>query len=663
MPTAVAAVPPAAPAESPWLSPEDLFLFHQGSLVRAYEKLGAHQTVRNGIAGTQFSVWAPSAKAVSVIGMFNDWEPGANPLAVAGESGVWTGFVPGANTGQCYKYRIESQFNDYVVEKTDPYGVLAEVPPKTASVIWDLQYTWHDAEYMASRKKKQAQDAPISIYECHLGSWARVPEDGFRSLSYREIAPRLADHCTKLGFTHVELLPVTEHPYYGSWGYQTTGYFAASCRYGTPQDLMFFIDHLHQRGIGVILDWVPSHFATDGHALCYFDGTHLYEHADPRQGYHPDWGSYVFNYSRHEVRSFLLSSALFWLDKYHIDGIRVDAVASMLYLDYSRKDGEWIPNDYGGRENIDAIGFLRRFNEEVYKHYPDVQTYAEESTSWAMVSRPTYIGGLGFGFKWDMGWMHDTLKYCLKDIIFRRYHQNDLTFRMLYAFTENFCLPLSHDEVVHGKGPLFDKMAGDEWQKFAGLRALFAYQWGMTGKKLLFMGGEFGQRQEWRVDAGLDWQLLEKPAHQGVMKLVSDLNALYRAEKSLHELDNQPAGFEWVDCSDAENSVIAFLRKPRAPATPKPTKASTKPTEPLPPQEVVLCAFNFTPTPREKYRLGVPFPGYWQEVLNTDAAVYGGANIGNNGGVHAEVKPLHNQPYSIELKLPPLGAVFLKGHP
>jgi 1,4-alpha-glucan branching enzyme len=507
-----------------------------------------------------------------------------------------------------------------------------------------MDYTWNDANWMASRKAKSAQEAPISIYELHVGSWKRVPEDGFRSLSYREMAPQLAAHCVEMGFTHVEMLPITEHPYYASWGYQVTGFFAATSRYGTPQDLMYLIDVLHQHGIGVIFDWVPSHFATDGHGLSYFDGTHLYEHSDPRQGYHPDWGSYIFNYGRHEVRSFLLSSALFWLDKYHADGLRVDAVASMLYLDYSRKQGEWIPNRYGGKENIEAIDFLRRFNHEVYTRYPDVQTYAEESTSWPMVSRPTYVGGLGFGYKWDMGWMHDTLRYCSLDPIFRKFEHNQLTFRMLYAFTENFCLPLSHDEVVHGKGPLWDKMAGDEWQKYAGLRLLYGYQFGMTGKKLLFMGGEIAQRQEWRHDGQIDWHLLQWAPHQGVKQWVADLNHFYKSEPAMHELDNRPEGFEWIDCHDSDASVLTFLRKGKSG------------------DDFVVVVCNFTPVVRDGYRVGLPGPGYWTEMLNGDAACYGGSNVGNGGGVHAEAMQFHGRPYSAAITLPPLAVVFFKGH-
>ncbi len=624
-----------------WFGPQDLYLFNEGSHLRLYEKLGAHPRVVDGVSGYQFAVWAPNADYVSVVGDFNGWNRGANPLRPIGSSGIWSGFIPHTKQGLCYKYHIAAP-GGYSAEKTDPLAFTCEIPPKTASVTWDLAYQWNDAEWMAQRKTKIAHDKPVSIYEVHLGSWMREADPPYHSLSYRDLAPKLATYCKEMGFTHVEFLPLTEHPFFASWGYQVTGYFAATSRYGTPQDLMFLIDTLHQHGIGVILDWVPSHFATDDWALAHFDGTCLYEHADVRQGYHPDWGSYVFNYGRHEVRSFLLSSAMFWLDKYHIDGLRVDAVASMLYLDYSRKPGEWVPNQYGGKENIEAIAFLRRFNEEVYRHYPDVQTFAEESTAWSMVSRPTYVGGLGFGYKWDMGWMHDTLKYCMKDPIYRKYHQNDLTFRMLYAYNESFVLPLSHDEVVHGKGPLWDKMAGDEWQKFAGLRLLFAYQWGMTGKKLLFMGGEIAQRQEWRHDQSLDWHLLKYPPHKGVQQLVRDLNRLYTAEPALYELDNQPGGFEWIDCNDAANSVLSFYRKGKG-------------------DDVIVCVYNFTPVPRLGYRVGLPGPGSWTEVLNTDSSIYGGSNVGNSGGVFAEFVPMHNQKYSAPLNLPPLGAVFFKG--
>ena len=632
---------PGAVGEYGWFGPQDMYLFNEGSHIRLYDKLGSHPATVDGKAGYHFAVWAPNADYVSVIGDFNSWERGANPLQRIGSSGVWGGFIAGVSGGTCYKYHVAAP-GGFTAEKTDPFAFTCEIPPKSAAVTWDLGYEWNDKDWMAARKAKGGQDKPLSIYELHLGSWMREADPPYHSLNYRDMAPKLATYCAEMGFTHVELLPITEHPFFASWGYQTTGYFAATSRYGTPQDLMFLIDTLHQHGVGVILDWVPSHFATDAWALANFDGTCLYEHSDSRQGFHPDWGSFVFNYSRHEVRSFLLSSALFWLDKYHIDGLRVDAVASMLYLDYSRKEGEWVPNQFGGKENIDAISFLRRFNEEVYKNFPDVQTHAEESTAWSMVSRPTYVGGLGFGYKWDMGWMHDTLKYFMKDPLHRKHHQNDLTFRMLYAYNESFIMPLSHDEVVQGKGPLWDKMAGDEWQKFAGMRLLFAYQWAMTGKKLLFMGGEIAQRQEWRHDQSIDWHLLKQPTHKGVQSVVRDLNKLYANEPAMHELDNQPGGFDWIDCTDAANSVISFVRKGKG-------------------DDAILCVFNFTPVPRLGYRLGVPGPGAWAEVLNTDAGVYGGSNVGNGGGVFAEFAPMHGQKYSVPLNLPPLGAVFFKG--
>ncbi len=635
--------PTLAPIDSTVLTPQDLYLFNEGSHLRLYDKFGSHPMVQDGVAGYYFAVWAPNAEFVSVIGDFNDWNTKKHPLSAAGSSGVWAGFLPGVTAGVCYKYHIASRHNGYKIDKADPYAFLGEVPPKTASVTWELDYTWNDADWMVKRKAKFTPNAPVSIYEMHVGSWMRVPEDSFRSMSYRELAPRLADYLKKMGFTHVEFLPITGHPFFGSWGYQVTGYFAVDGRFGTPQDLMYLIDILHQNDIGVILDWVPSHFATDAYALGYFDGTHLYEHGDPQQGFHPDWGSYVFNYGRHEVRSFLLSSAMFWLEKYHIDGLRVDAVASMLYLDYSRKQGEWIPNKYGGKENIEAIEFLRRFNSEVYGNYPDVQTIAEESTAWPMVSRPTYVGGLGFGYKWDMGWMHDTLKYFEHDPLYRKFHHHDLTFRMLYAFTENYVLPLTHDEVVHGKGPLLDKVAGDDWQKFAGLRALYAYMYGMNGKKLLFMGDEIAQRTEWRHDTSIDWHVLEHEPHRGMQKLVADLNKLYRSEPALHERDCDPSGFEWIDAQDSASSTYAFLRK-----------AADG-------HDAILCVYNFTPVPRPGYRVGVPGAGFWKEILNTDAEYYWGSNVGNSGGLHAEFVTWHGRPYSLSLTLPPMGAVFLKG--
>ena len=634
---------PAKPSVAEWLTPQDLYLFNEGSHVRLYDKLGAHPSRVNGIDGYHFAVWAPNAGYISVVGDFNGWNRGKNPMVMLGDSGLWQLFIPGVKSGVCYKYHVSNRETGYNVDKADPFAFAAEIAPKQASVTWELDYKWADADWMKSRRETIAHDAPVSIYELHLGSWMRESTPPHLSLGYRGMAVKLADYIKKMGFTHVEFMPLTEHPFYGSWGYQVTGYFSATSRYGTPQDLMYLIDHLHQNGIGVIIDWVPSHFATDQHALALFDGSHLYEHADPRQGYHPDWGSYIFNYDRHEVRSFLLSAALFWLDKYHIDGIRVDAVASMLYLDYSRKEGEWIPNQYGGRENIGAIEFLKRFNHEVYTNFPDVQTIAEESTSWPQVTRPPHEGGLGFGYKWDMGWMHDTLKYCMTDPLYRKYEQNTLTFRGIYKYSENFMLPLSHDEVVHGKGPLFDKMAGDDWQKFASLRLLFSYQYFCNGKKLIFMGDEIAQRTEWKHDGSVAWHLLEYAPHQGMQTLIADLNALYRREPAMHTLDNIEGGFEWIDCSDADHSIFLFVRVPKEG------------------EERLVCAFNFTPEVQHDYRIGVPGPGHWAEVLNSDSGRYWGSNVGNNGGRHAEFVPWHQQPYSINATLPPLACVVFKG--
>ena len=640
-PDEAAGAPPVS-CDATTLTSDDLFLFNEGSHYRLYEKLGAHLLTMDGVEGVYFAVWAPNARQVSVTGDFNSWNKTSHALCPRGQSGIWEGFIPGVTEGAIYKYYVVSQQGDYHVEKADPFAFYAEMSPRTASIVWALNYAWQDQSWMEKRGTRNALDAPISVYEVHLGSWRRVPEEENRHLSYRELAPKLAEYVEQLGFTHVEFLPVMEHPFYGSWGYQTTGYFAPTSRYGTPQDFMYLVDYLHQHDIGVILDWVPSHFPNDEHGLGYFDGTHLYEHGDPRQGIHPEWNSFIFNYGRHEVRSFLLSSALFWLDKYHIDGLRIDAVASMLYLDYGRKEGEWIPNQYGGRENLDAISFLRRLNQAIYQEKPDVQTIAEESTAWPMVSRPTYIGGLGFGLKWDMGWMHDTLDYITKDPIHRKYHHDDLTFRLIYAFFENFILPLSHDEVTHGKGSLLGKMPGDDWQKFANLRALLGYMYAQPGKKLLFMGGEIGQWREWIHDESVEWHLLQYFPHSSLQRWVGDLNRLYRQQPALYQSEFEQAGFEWIDCNDVEGSTISLLRKGRT----------------LGDAIAVVC--NFTPVPRPNYRIGVPQGGFWKELVNSDATEYGGSGQGNLGGVEAAPIPLHGRPYSLTITLPPLAALFLK---
>jgi 1,4-alpha-glucan branching enzyme len=620
------------------LTADDLHLFNEGTHFRLADKLGAHPMTARGKAGTYFAVWAPNARAVSVVGDFNGWDAVHNPLAPRQSSGIWEGFVPGVGVGAVYKYAIDGA--NGLRLKADPLARYAEQPPRTASIVWDLDHPWEDAGWMEDRARRSALDAPISIYELHLGSWRRSLEED-RPLTYLELAEQLPAHVRRNGFTHVELLPVMEHPFTGSWGYQTTGYFAPTSRFGTPQELMTLIDALHREQIGVILDWVPSHFATDPHGLELFDGTHLYEHADARQGFHPDWGSYIFNYGRNEVRSFLLSSALHWLDAYHADGLRVDAVASMLYLDYSRKQGEWIPNRYGGRENLEAIDLMRTLNTAVYGEHPGAQTYAEESTAWPMVSRPTYVGGLGFGFKWDMGWMHDTLLYFQHEPIHRRYHHHELTFRGLYAFTENYVLPLSHDEVVHGKGALLDKMPGDEWQKRANLRALLGYMYALPGKKLLFMGAEIGQWREWHHDSSIDWHLLDEPGHEGIRRWVADLNGVYRERPAMHELDCDPAGFEWVHTSDSDASVLAFLRKGRDPA------------------DTVLVVLNLTPVVRHRYRVGAPRGGRWRELLNSDGDVYGGGGTGNLGAVEADHNPAHGRDHSLVLSLPPLACLLL----
>ena len=621
------------------LTDHDVYLFREGTHGRLHQELGC-QLGADGL-GARFAVWAPNARAVSVIGEFNDWSAKADPLEPRADgSGIWQGQVGAVRPGHAYKYRIVSNTGQEVADKCDPFAFYCEHPPATGSRAWSLDYAWRDGQWMASRGARNRLDAPLSIYEVHAGSWRRKPDGSF--LGYREFAHELAEYVTRMGFTHVELLPVTEHPFYGSWGYQTTAYFAPSARYGTPQDFMYLVDHLHASGIGVILDWVPSHFPADAHALAQFDGTHLYEHEDPRQGFHPEWGSAIFNYGRHEVRAFLLSSALFWLERYHIDGLRVDAVASMLYLDYGRKDGEWVPNRYGGKENLDAVEFLRMLNEAVYRDHPDTMTIAEESTAWPMVSRPTYLGGLGFGLKWNMGWMHDSLAYMRDDPLFRKFHHDRLTFSLWYAFNENFVLPLSHDEVVHGKGSLINKMPGDSWQQFANLRALYGYMWAHPGKKLLFMGGEFGQRAEWAHDGQLEWHLTDHAEHASLQRWVADLNRLYREEPAMHEVDHAAEGFEWVDCTDAQASVIAFLRKPRrAGAT-------------------LLVVCNFTPLPRANYLLGVPRAGFWQEALNSDAELYGGSGWGNLGGVESAPVGSHGQRFSVTVTLPPLSVVVFR---
>jgi 1,4-alpha-glucan branching enzyme len=618
------------------LTADDLCLFGEGTHGRLAEKLGAHAHPD----GTSFAVWAPNAEQVSVVGDFNGWNTGSDLLVPVQSSGIWAGRVDGAHTGNVYKFHIRSRHAGFHVDKADPFAFRSETPPRTGSVVWDLSYDWGDADWLSTRTDRNGLSGPMSIYEVHLGSWRRGPDGGW--LGYRDAAVQLAHHALDLGFTHVELLPVMEHPFYGSWGYQTTGYFAPTSRFGSPQDLMFLIDHLHQQGLGVILDWVPSHFPADEHGLAYFDGTHLYEHADPRRGYHPDWHTLIFNYGRNEVRSFLLSSADHWLRTYHADGLRVDAVASMLYLDYSRKAGEWLPNVQGGRENLEAVSFLRRLNEDVYREHPGTQTFAEESTAWPMVSRPTDVGGLGFGFKWDMGWMHDTLQYLRREPIHRRYHHGELTFRQVYAYSENFVLPLSHDEVVHGKGSLLGKMPGDDWQRFANLRLLFGYQWAQAGKKLLFMGGELGQPSEWDHDASVEWHLREDPRHGGVIRWVRDLNALHRDLPALHALDVEPRGFEWIDASDVEGGTLCFLRR--------------GPSE----RDVVAVALNLTPMPHERFRIGLPTSGAWHEALNSDAEVYGGSGMGNLGRVEATSVPWHGRPHSAQIVLPPLASVFLR---
>ena len=624
------------------ISEFDLYLLAEGTHYRAYEKLGAHLTGKDGKRGVQFAVWAPNAKRVSIIGDFNNWNPNA-AIMRSSTAGIWEGFVPDIGQGASYKYHIESRYRDYKVDKADPYGFASEIRPETASRVWNLDnYSWHDESWMKNRTNTNSLGSPLSFYEVHLGSWKRALDENNRWLTYRELAPLLADYVHDAGFTHIEFLPVMEHPFDGSWGYETLGYFAPTSRFGTPDDFMYLVDYLHQRGIGVVLDWVPAHFPKDEAGLGYFDGSHLYEHEDPRQGEHPDWNTFVFNYGRNEVQNFLISNALFWMDKYHVDGLRVDAVASMLYLDYGRREGQWIPNRFGGKENLDAVHFLRTLNEHIYGAYPDTMMIAEESTSWPQVSRPIYLGGLGFGLKWNMGWMHDVLNYTSQDPVFRTYHQNEITFSLVYAFAENFVLPFSHDEVVYGKGSMIRKMPGDDWQKFANLRLLYGFMFGHPGKKLLFMGDEFGQWAEWNHDASLEWTLLEHPSHAGLKRWVRDLNTLYRGEPLLHTMDFNSAGFEWVDCKDFQRSIISFLRRGQNPS------------------DQLLFVCNFTPVVRQNYRVGVPLEGHWKEILNSDAPLYGGSGQGNFGGLSTVPLPIHGRPFSLNMTLPPLGIVIFR---
>jgi 1,4-alpha-glucan branching enzyme len=625
----------------PLLTDFDLYLLGEGKHWHSYHKLGAQLRTIDGVEGVNFAVWAPNSTGVSVIGDFNGWDPRRHAMRKHVPNGVWELFVPGLGEGTIYKYSVRHR--DQVFEKSDPYGFAAELPPRTASKVADLdRYHWHDSQWLADRPRHNAFDAPMSVYEVHLGSWRRPGDDHNRWLTYRELAHQLVEYCQQMGYTHVELLPVSEHPFTGSWGYQTVGYYAATSRYGSPQDFMYFVDHCHQSGIGVILDWVPAHFPRDGHGLRMFDGTHLYEHSDPRQGEHPDWGTLIFNYGRNEVRNFLVSNALFWFDKYHIDGLRVDAVASMLYLDYSREHDQWVPNEFGGRENLAAISFIKEFNEQTHLQYPGVLTIAEESTAWQGVSRPTYLGGLGFSLKWNMGWMNDTLRYFKHDPIHRQYHHDELTFSLIYAFHENFVLPLSHDEVVHGKGSLLDQMPGDLWQKFANLRLLFGYMWGHPGKKLLIMGSEFGQWEEWRHETSLQWHLLQWETHAGLQRFMADVNRIYRREPALHQVDFDPAGFEWIDCHNYQDSALSFLRRAKDP------------------RDFILVSCNFTPVVRQGYRLGVPDLCWYEEILNSDSMYYGGTNVGNGAGVMAEQIPWNGRPYSIRLTLPPLGVSMFK---
>jgi len=625
------------------LSDYDLHLFSEGTHLRAWEKFGTHVMTIGDVTGVHFAAWAPNAQRVSVVGDFNRWDGRVHPMRRLVPSGVWELFVPNLPVGTCYKYEVRTA-EGHLLEKADPYAQYFEVPPKSASIIWeDSEYAWRDHGWMDNRMSFGTwHERPMSIYEVHLGSWRRVPEEGDRYLTYRELARDLIPYVREMGYTHIELMPVMEHPYSGSWGYQVIGFFAPTSRFGSPDDFRYFIDECHRNGLGVILDWVPGHFPKDQHGLARFDGTALYEHEDPRQGEHRDWGTLIFNYGRTEVRSFLLSSALYWLQEFHIDGLRVDAVASMLYLDYSRNAGEWIPNQYGGRENLEAVDFLQRLNTVTHGRMPGTITVAEESTAWPAVSRPTYVGGLGFTFKWNMGWMHDMLEYVRQDPVHRRWHHNQITFSMLYSFTENFVLPFSHDEVVHGKRAMLDKMPGDLWQKHSTLRALYGYMFGHPGKKLMFMGSEFGQWREWDHDSSLDWHLLDQPLHRGLQRWVKDLNALYQRELSLHEVDFEGQGFSWIDCQDNENSVISMIRRARDL------------------HDFTVMVVNFTPIPRPDYRVGVPEGGWYRELLNSDAELYGGSNMGNAGGILSELVPAHGHDQSLSLTVPPLGFVLLK---
>jgi 1,4-alpha-glucan branching enzyme len=625
------------------LSDYDINLFKQGKHYKLYEKLGAHFMKYNGQEGVYFAVWAPNAEKVFLTGDFNYWDKQANPMNVRFDgSGIWETFIPGIKAGTLYKYHIHSNNNGYKVDKADPFGFMWETPPNTASVVWDIDYTWKDKKYLNGRKTKNNIDSPFSVYEVHMGSWKRKPEENNKSLTYKELAESLPSYIKEMGFTHVEFMPVMEHPFYGSWGYQVTGYFAPSSRYGTPQDFMHLIDELHKNDVGVILDWVPSHFPADEHGLVYFDGTHLFEHEDPRKGFHPDWKSYIFNLGRNEIRAFLISNALFWLDKYHADGLRVDGVASMLYLNYSREEGEWIPNEYGGNENLETISFIKEFNETVYEYFPDVQTIAEESTAFPQISRPTFTGGLGFGMKWMMGWMHDTLDYMQKDPIHRQYHQDQITFSILYAFTENFMLPLSHDEVVYGKNSLIGKMPGDEWQRFANLRTLYAYMFAHPGSNLIFMGGEIAQYNEWSHESSLDWHLLEFDFHKGVQQTIKDLNTIYKKEKALFENQFDNAGFEWIDASDYQSSVISFVRKGKQA------------------KDMILVVCNFTPAVRKDYHIGVPKNGTWREIFNSDAKKYNGSGTHNPSVIKSTKKHVHGREHALKLTLPPMGVVYMK---